>query len=151
MPSLEANATKRPLGVTVVAVLLASYAAIIFVAIIAALTRPQMVQSWMTPENREAIAFGIVVFAPLQVGLAGILSAGLWQLQDWARRGVALFMLWGPLSRTTSALIFAPKSVPNTLQHDISHIGMVRILAIIIVLGYLFQPKVANAFTDSSN
>src|SRR6266568_3255334 len=107
MPSLEANATKRPLGVTVVAVLLASYAAIIFVAIIAALTRPQMVQSWMTPENREAIAFGIVVFAP--------------------------------------------KSVPNTLQHDISHIGMVRILAIIIVLGYLFQPKVANAFTDSSN
>jgi len=109
-----------------------------------------MVQSWKTPDNGERIAFELAVLTPLNMLLAAVLSIGLWRLQDWARYGVALFGMWGLFDRAIVATVLAPATISDTVKSNFSPAGMARILILIAVIGYLYQPRVANSFSDTS-
>ena len=78
---------KRPVGVTLLAILLGTYAVLMFVATGWAWAHPEEVHSWMTPENNIEIAMGVVIFTPLKMLMAAVLCFSLWNLQDWAGAG----------------------------------------------------------------
>jgi hypothetical protein len=126
---------KRPLGVTFIAFFLALYAAVLFVAIGWAWSHPGKIHSWMTPQNGLDLAMSVVIFAPLQMLMAGVLSYSLWNLQDWARHGTVSFgalSLYGGLR--------------GALGHDFSRAYLMRVLVVLLVAAYFYQPSVAASF-----
>jgi len=91
----------RPLGVSILAVLIASYGVFLVAAMLYALAHPAMVRGWSSnPADDMGVAVGVAIFTPIHIALAGLLAYGLWSLMDWARRGVIFFAGLGLLRLT---------------------------------------------------
>lgn len=136
---------KRPVGVTLLAILLGTYAVLMFVATGWAWAHPEEVHSWMTPENNIEIAMGVVIFTPLKMLMAAVLCFSLWNLQDWARRGTVVLGALSLYDRTASA-IFSPTTTPNASGDRYPTPYLIRILLVLAVAGYLNSSGVVKAF-----
>jgi hypothetical protein len=136
-------------AVTVLAVLLGIYAAFLILGLIILLAYPDKVNSRLTPANSEGFFLTVYTLDPLRMILAATLSFGLWRLQNWARFGAALFAGWLMVDRIFMATVFAPTVVPNALKSALSPSGIIRLVTLIVIAGYLFHPAVTNAFTNA--
>jgi hypothetical protein len=145
----ENKLAKRPVGITILAALLASYSAFLLVALILAFGHPHWIRSWVTPSNGK-VALSVVVLSPMRMILAAILAVGLWRLQDWARHGTVLFGVLVLSGRTIAATVVALWT-SNDLQTSglLSQAGTIRILIFILFTGYLYLPRVASAFSNA--
>ena len=148
MLSTEDQAAKqRPMGVTIAVVLMAIYASILIVGMVAAYTHPQM----FGPDNsplRHDVGFLIVVMAPLRAAMVIVLAFGIWQLQDWARRGATL--LGGLRLLLIAFALLRPQANAAHVQTSVaSPAVVVTFLFIFVVLGILNHPAIANAFTEA--
>jgi hypothetical protein len=142
-------AKQRPVAVTVLAVLLAIYAAFLIVVFIILFANIEKVHSRLTPSNTEIFFVNVILVDPLRMILAATLSVGLWRLHIWARYGAALFAGWLLVDRILMATVFAPTVVPNALKSALSPSGIIRLVTLIVIAGYLFHPAVTNAFTNA--
>lgn len=151
MPTSEDRVTtSRPLGVSIIAIILAVYAAWVAFGVAVGLTHQALVHRLAGPGNEMPAAISIVLIGPTRSLLAATISAGLWRLRDWARRGVPFLFLCGIAVRVMVAGMFSPANVARALTDSLSDLGVFRISLMLIIIGYLYQPRVANVFRGSS-
>jgi hypothetical protein len=141
----ENTLRKRPMGVAILAALLAIYATLMLAVMVWAWTHPGKVHSWMTPESNIRIAVGAAFVLPLRALLAAAVSYSLWDLRSWARRG---FVVFGALCLydQTAALAFQLPTAGSASGFSTAY--LLRVLVFILVAGYLNSPGVAGAFRE---
>lgn len=145
---VDEKSAQRPLGVTLIACLLACYAVLTLFAVLTALKRPELFRSPQDDDLRMALH--IVVLAPLRAVLAGALASGLWSLKDWARRGFLFFAVWAAFSKTLGLLMLRWLAL-GLSSEQLQYVGYVQVLVAVALAGYLSLPSVAQAFRLEDN
>jgi hypothetical protein len=146
----------KPLGVRILAVLIAAYGAFLVADMLYALAHPPMVRGWSSnPADDLGVAEGIAIFTPLHIALAGLLAYGLWSLQDWARRGVIFFAGLGLLRLTIKTHGAAGRSAVadrlSAMLHSSSlYAEGAYALCLVGVMLYLSLSTVSELFRSSA-
>jgi hypothetical protein len=139
---------KRPIGVSILVVLLGLYAALMLLSVIWCLLHPQGVHSWlMTTRNPTERALNIVVYAPLKAAFAIVVAYNLWTLQNWARNGalvLAGIIFYSQLWTLFDVLMYLLMGVRVHV-----HVGagaLTVLIAFLAVVMYLSSSGVRRAF-----
>jgi hypothetical protein len=147
----------RPLGVSILAVLIAGYGILLLAGMLYALAHPGMVRGWSSnPADDMGVADDLVIFTPIHIAFAGLLAYGLWSLMDWARRGVIFFAGLGLLRLTIRTHAPAGHSaiadkLSEMLLSSFLYAEYAYALCLVGVMLYLSLSSVSESFKRSAN
>ena len=142
---------KRPLAVTVLALLVFLDAAFCLLLVILACVRPELILSAFisrhghSPEALKAEVAGIAVFDSIAAVANIVIGFGLWSLRWWARL-VLLISSGAGLARWGVALLVTTLFSPTTVGHVLISIKPIGILINAAILCLLTQPEVERVF-----
>jgi hypothetical protein len=136
---VEEEVIPRPYGVTVIAVLLFLYAALLAGTLVYVTVKPDALRTSDWRRNSD-IAWLLVFETPIRIGLALLLGAGILKLRRWARKGLIFFAGMAILSNLGVQLS------PVPIKHQLTYAQEIEILACVLLIGYLVSPHVSNVF-----
>ena len=148
--------TKRPTGVSVIAILqwtaaaiLVAYCPIFVIRVVTAVSRNLVKRVWIAPAGA---ALTLLVGAGVLLFLLGLLLAatgrGLWRLQNWARIVTVVLAALSAAFRLSAILQSVAHPGTNSIQSVTSVVVLAFDAAVIV---YLTLPRVKNAFVTLPN
>jgi hypothetical protein len=139
---------QRPLGVAIMAALLASFVLMLALLLADRWLHWQTVKAWIPGEELYDVTLTWFVFGPIALVWAGLLAYGIWNLQEWARHSITGTAVLGFARRVygAGALHVFHRGVRGIRSE---RAALLQAIALILVAAYFQTPSIAAAFRSS--